>query len=323
MQQQLNLQLYGRTAASEFNEEFSVRRSVTLTPNPVTVELPLVAPSGEGFVELRLDPDDKPSTFLLLGIQVKTEGGATIFKWDCRPESFSGAAGVTFDVESGHALVRARNTDPFVILQLDQPAPNIVLEASVASSMLGAHEGDLADAIRALQSSLRFALDDIASEQEGLQDVVLLNQAMARSEGAALNDRLSDIHSRAAGVEKSLDRTRTDILGEIRDDWRSVRHEIAEAFDAASRIARERDAKLAADVRAEMMKLTQSLHRLHASREHMIAIRHELGALNDEEAVTKVSQLKAELNDARERIGKIENGWVWRLMHPFGRPTED
>src|SRR5947209_1414807 len=77
--QQLNLQRYGLTDAGNFSEEVSTFKSVTLTPDPVIIELRLVAPDGEQFVELRLDPDDKPATFVLFDLNVRSDTGAELY----------------------------------------------------------------------------------------------------------------------------------------------------------------------------------------------------------------------------------------------------
>ncbi len=315
--QQVNLQLYGRTASTKFSEDVSVRRSLTLTPDPRTVDLTLVAPDGDKLIELRLDPDDKPSSILLLGLIVKTDTGVKVFEWNGKPETLSGLANIELGSEGGHVLLESQSSDPFLLIPLDEPRPSVVLELSVASTLAVKQQDDLAGAVRALQISLRFALDDLASEQEGLQEAVLLNQTNARAEKETVNNHLADIRTRATGFGASLDRARTEILGEVRDDWRSVNRQIADSFDAALRQARERDVEITSDIRTEVSNLVQAIQRQQASADLMNEIRHELQVRGEGEVVAKIRELKAELLAANERIRSIEGSLAWRLTHPF------
>ena len=75
---QINIQLYGRAATTQFSEDLSARQSVQLSPDPSTVELSLEARKGQSFVEIRIDPADKPCSFILHDL-----------KFSCVPRSWS------------------------------------------------------------------------------------------------------------------------------------------------------------------------------------------------------------------------------------------
>ena len=345
--QQLNLQLYGRTARGRFNEELSSRRSLSLTPDPATVELSLIAPEGEKFVELRLDPDNKPSAFVLLGLKIQSTSGEELYTWDGKADGLAARADIEISSENAEVVIESRSDDPFLLLPLAHPHPDVVAEVRVASRLTGIDQQSLAEAIRSLQSVFRFALDDLAAEQEGLQDALLLQQAHARDKDRAAQKQLSDVLGRTASLEdavaKTAEQTRNVILaevlrrtsslddsvanaakqtqdvllGEIRDDWRSLRQQIADAAEAAAQQRHETEASMSANIRAELGKLIQAVSSLAASQNAMNQVRHELHVLSDEDAIAKIRQLKADAAAARARVEAMEGSLAWRLTHPF------
>lgn len=330
--QQLNLQLYARTAKTRFNEKLSVRRSVALTPDPVMIELEIEPPAGEKFIELRLDPDDKPSTFVLRSLAVRAADGAELYEWDGNPDSLTGLANLRASMTRSEVLLQSSSDDPFLLVPLtDAREGAVFLELMLAEPLLTEGEdqlGNMAEAVRGLQTSLRLAIDDLASEHEGLQETLILSLADARRESQAINERLSEavtragsLDSRATDLETSLKEStrqiRNEILGEIRDDWRSVRQQISDVADAVARRGRESDAAITANVEAEFAKLVQVVNRFAASDDLLKQVRNELGVARDDEAIERLRKLKDEARNAREEVNALKASLSWRLTRPF------
>jgi hypothetical protein len=327
LMQQLNLQLYGRTAKTEFNERLSARKSISLTPDPAIVDLSMTAPKGQAFVEVRLDPADQACSFILLDLRVRSDDGAELFRWDGKSESLGNSAGIEFRHENEQLIVDCITDDPFILLPLTQPRRSLVLELHAAAQLADADKEQLASAVRSLQASLRFALDDLASEQEGLQDALLLHQAHSRHEDRAVRDQLSQVLGQTvsldAAVTQTAGHTREVLLGEVRHDWQSLRKQIAEVADEVMEQGRIRDTALVANLQAEFAKLIQEVGRFAASQEVMNQIRHELHVLRDGDAVDVVRKLKAEAEAARAELKAMRSSLAWRLTHPFRRLTRD
>lgn len=344
------MQLYGRTERTGFNEELSARESVTLTPDPTTAELALEAPKGEEFVELRLDPNDGLATFLLSGLRVIGADGIELYAWDSRAESLGDAADIRVAKDLGQVIVECLSADPFLLVPLTRPSRSVVLQVRVASRVANLAQEELADAVRSLQSSLRLAIDDLASEQEGLQDTLQLHQARGRTKeeefGGQLTqvlDRTSALDERAAAVDASLNKleatlaqtarefdsnlaknareTRESVLSEVRDDWRSLRHHMSDHAEAVLKQAREQEQAISAALQIEFAKLIQTVDRFAGWQDIMAELRHELHVLRYEDTVTKVKELKAEAAAARAKVAAMENSLVWRLTHPFKART--
>ena len=313
--QQLNIQLYARTEAGTFSEDVSVRRTVTLGAEPSRAELTIEAPPRKKFVELRLDPDNKRSTFALQAMTVRGVDGKEVWTWDRDPYSLTGLTGLQAWETEGQVVLESSIDDPFLLIALPKPQSEVTLELAVVSPILGDDSKALAQAVRSLQGSLRSALDDLSNEQEALQESLLLNQAKARSEVEAINRQLEDLRPAVRG---ELEKSRDEILAGVRDDWRSVRQQIADVADAAKRSGTDREAAFASNLEAEFTKLRTAVGRVAASQDVMNEIRHELGIRRDEDAIRELQRLKTDLNAARDRIRKIESSFAWRIMHPFG-----
>jgi hypothetical protein len=313
--QQLNIQLYARTDAGTFSEDVSVRQTVTLGAEPSRTELEIEAPAKKKFVELRLDPNNRPSTFALQALTVRGANGKEIWDWDRNPYSLKGLAGLQAWETEGQIVLESSIDDPFFLIELPKPQSKVTLEISVVSAILGDDSKALAQAVRSLQGSLRSALDDLSNEQEALQESLLLNQAKARSEVEAINRQFAVL---APAVREEVETARNEILAGVRDDWRSVRQQIADVADAAQRNDADREAAFVSNLEAEFTKLRTVVGRVAASQDVMNEIRHELGIRRDEDAIAELQKLKAELNDARDRIRKMESSFAWRITHPFG-----
>jgi hypothetical protein len=318
--QQLNVQLYARTADQQFSEELSVRRTVTLTAEPTTVELQIKAPGCGKFTELRLDPDNKPSSFALRALNVRNAEGAELFTWDGE----AGGLGTLIDLHAvrseGQVILESATDDPFILIPLTQAQASIAVELTLVASILGDHPKELAAAVRSLQSNLRAAIDDLSNEQEALQESVLLSQAKSRSEVEAINQRFGSL---TPALRKEVEKSRDLLLAGVRDDWRSVRQQIADVAEAAQRSRAEREGAFAQTLEAEFSKLRTAVGRVAASQDVMNEIRHELGIRRDEDAIGQLQKLKTELDAARDRIRQMENSIAWRITHPFGSGSND
>lgn len=337
---QLNLQLYARTAKTDFNEQLSVRRTVTLTPDPERVELSLKAPGREKFVELRLDPDDKASQFVLHELSIRSTAGEELYSWDGDAQGLTGLVSLRAVRSGDEVILESNSTDPFLLIPLSSPQGSVSVHLCVSLAIgLGADHRELADAVRALQSSLRVAIDDLASEQEGLQDSLVLQQARARTESHEINEQLQSVLGRAEQAERSLrklesdvvgmdasfaetvtDKTRrirNEILAEIRDDWRSVRQQVAESAELALKQGRERDSQISAGLQEEFAKLIQAVRRVAGAEDVLKMVRNELGVARDDEVIEKLRRLARESSAASQRIQSIERSLSWRLTRPF------
>lgn len=260
---QLNLQLYGRTTKKTFSEQLSVRKSVTLTPQPSKIELPLRVPGREKFVELRLDPDDKPSTFVLHELRIRAQDGSEIYSWDGSPESLKEPIDLRAWRSNEDVLVETKSNDPFLLIPFAEPhGGTVVLELSVSQNLaaphladagsavtaLSAHQQELAEAVLSLQGNLRQALDDLASEQEGLQDALAVHHAHARGENDAVRLQLSEVLGRTEVLEAALQKTTTDVSA------------LESTFAVAlSEVARETKDSILAEVRSENDAVRQKL----------------------------------------------------------------
>lgn len=325
---QINIQLYGRAATTQFSEDLSARQSVQLSPDPSTVELSLEARKGQSFVEIRIDPADKPCSFILHDLKVlSADDGAEIYRWDGNPDSFGVAIGIEFREEIGQVIVDCRTDDPFILLPLSKPYRSLTVQLRAAELVSAADEEQLARAVRSLQASLRFALDDLATEQEGLQEVLLLHQAHSHNEGRIVKDRLSEVLGKTASLDAtvagSATQTRELLLREVRDDWRSLRRQIEEIAEKFIESSGAREVSILANLQAEFAKLAHAVDRSAASQEVMGQLRHELGVLRDDDAVAKVRQLKSEVEAARAQVRAVKRSLAWRLAHPFADPEAD
>jgi hypothetical protein len=165
-----------------------------------------------------------------------------------------------------------------------------------------------------------------------------VQHAHARSEGAVLKQEISKITERTDSLEallksvtsdlttvestlaKQIEATTTEVKGailtEVRDDWRSLHRQIEARAERAARDAQRRDAALA--VRdEEMARLAGTVRRLSQSHESMKRVRAELGALHDEDAISKLQQLNQELRAARSRISELESSLCRRVVRFF------
>ena len=345
---QLNLQLYGRTKKSGFSEELSIQEPVTLTPERARIDLRLEAPTGQKFIELRLDPDDKTSIFALHDLIVKASDETELYRWDGTREGLPNLVGMQAWVTQHEILLESDINDPFLLISLPKPEAAVTLQLCLSQSLfarpvehapeavsaLSVHQQELADAVRSLQSTLRVAIDDLAAEQEGLQDALIAHHAHARNESATVASKLFLIEEHAKSVDHALqdvaadvgkaaalDRTlttlithletaeveltskvrnlRNTILAEIRDDWRSLGRQIEAQGQATAKSIRERDAAYAASRDAEFAPLKAMIRSLAGSQDSMKQIRVELGASHDEEALNKLRQLKADAQQVR------------------------
>lgn len=352
--QQLSLQLYGKTSERSFSEQLSTSKSVSVGPGSTAIELELAAPKGEKFSELRLDPDDKPSRFALVELIIRGGDGAEIYRWDGNPKSFGTMVDLQPSSSGGRLVLESTSNDPFIIIPLAQPQPRVVLSLALSSDLFGSDTHELAEAVLSLQGTLRSGLDDLAAEQEALEQAVTLNQAHARAEVEAVNRNVGGIDASvrqlktklgalerqfearlgeiAGSVEQlqndvgdangsvqerlvsSADETREAVLVEVRDLWRSLRQQIEDGVDTALRERREREAASSASVQAEFDKLMQAVNRLAGSQIVLEQLRHELGVARDVDAVARVQQLKAELQAARERH---ESSFAARVRRPL------
>ena len=311
---QLNIQLYARCGADDFTEELSVRGAVVLTPDPHTIGLRLDAPEGKKFVELRLDPDDKSSIFALHGLKANSASGAELFRWDGNPDSLFGKVNIQAWQAEGQVVLECSSEDPFFRIPLPAPQSTVEVELSVSSIVLSDHPEELAEAVRSLQSRLSHALDDLSNEQESLQETVLLGQANTRTEIEAINR-----HVRTLGpvLEEQLQKARNEVLKGVRDDWRSVRTQIADVADLAHRRDQERHRNIISALEAEVAKLLQAVSGLSASQAIMDDVRHELGVRRSEDAIPRLRQLKEDAQAARSRIEAVERSLAWRITSFF------
>lgn len=312
--QQLNVQLYARAKDQDFKEEVSVRRTVTITAEPAKVDLQIEAGGKGKFSELRLDPDDKPSSFALHGLTVLGADGTKLFAWDRNPQSFTTLVDLQMVQSESQVIVESSTDDPFLLISLPKPQTSVVLELTIGAVIASDHPKELAAAVRSLQSNLRAAIDDLSNEQEALQESVLLNQAKWRSEVEAINKQFGSL---TPALRKEIEKSRDDLLAGVRDDWRSVRQQIADVADAAQRSHAEREDAFTQTLEAEFSKLRTAVGRVAASQDVMNEIRHELGIRRDEDAISELQRLKSEVNAARDRIRKMENSFAWRITHPF------
>ena len=239
--QQLNIQLYGRTSTKKFNERLSARTEVTLSPAPKRIELSLDAPANGELVELRLDPDDKPSTFFLHDLRVRSYEGTELYGWDGKPESLTALTDIQAWTTDNRVAVQSVSNDPFLLLPLAAPqSEGIVVEISVSQVLLvqvagpdaadasrSSQQRELAQAVRSLESGLRFALDDLAAEQEGVVDSLILHQANARLENHSINQQLATVAERTDAVKQSTNRLKGAL-----DDQLGLFQETSAAADA-------------------------------------------------------------------------------------------
>lgn len=323
--QRINIQVYGRTATTDFNEGLSVGKSLSLSPDPSTAELWLEAPKGQSFVEVRIDPADRASSFILLDLKIlSADDGAEVYQWDGGRATLGVAVGIEFREEIGQVIVDCRTDDPFILLPLPKPVRSLIVQLRAAELVSSADEEQLAGAVRALQTSLRFAVDDLATEQEGLQEALLIYQARSHSESRIMKDRLSDVLRKTAALDATVSgsatQTREVLLQEVRDDWRSLRRQIEEVADKFVENTRAHDVSISAILEVEFAKLEQAINRSAASQDVMDQLRRELGVLRDDDAVAKVQQLKSEVEAARAQVRTMKRSFAWRLTHPFAKP---
>ena len=335
---QLNLQLYARSAQKHFNEALSDRKIATLGAEPTTIELSLKTPGREKFVELRLDPDDKPSTFVLHALDVRSDDGTEAYTWSGKTDGLGTLIDLKAHEAGDQVIFESSSDDPFLLIALPKPlSGTITLSITVSQDFdasrieghgaLGRHQQELAEAVRSLQGSLRFALDDLAAEQEGLQDALVVHHTHSRSENVALKEELSRVLSLTEALEGKIkaseasfasrlsaatEKMKSSILTEVRDDWRSLSRQIEALAERASTEASEREAALAARDE-DLAKLLGTAH-IHArSHEVMKQVRAELGSLRDDDALSKLKQLKADAENARGQVAEFESSFLWRL----------
>jgi hypothetical protein len=333
----LHLQIYARTKSTGFGEQLSTFRTVVLGVEPTTVELSLDAPVGENLVEIRIDPDDKPSTFVLHALNVRSHDGRELHRWNGDPRNLGRLVDLRAVASDEGIALESLSNDPFFLIPLDGPEPTgLVVELGLSQKLVTTGAGsELADAVRSLQRSLRFSLDDLTDQQEGLQDALVVHQAHSRSESAALRDQISTVldrtssahdgfDQRATALEGSIHRlglsteeTRDEIFAEVREDWRSVRRQIADVAEEGLRQAQERDAELSSTVLAEIALLTQAIHRLTSAQQAMKEIRNELRVSEDSEALPALRKLKAEIQSAHDRLEAMTSSLSWRLTRPL------
>lgn len=336
--EQLNLQLYGRTAGSGFTEELSTARTLTLTPEPMTVEMALNAPAEGQLIELRLDPNDAVSRFELFELKVKAADGTALYIWDGKAASLGELTDMRASRSHERVVIECLSSDPFMLLPMSRPTASVLMEISLGSSVANLASEELAESVRALQTTLRLAIDDLAAEQEGLQDALLLERARGRVDGQRLEQQLRDvlgrtdrISSKAADLDTRLGmldaalndtarQTRDVVLSEVRDDWRSLRRQLSDSFETASRLDRERGDALLTSLQIECAKLLQSMNRAARAEATLGDIRHELTVRSDADALAKIRELKDRLANAEVKIRSIEDSFGWRLLHPFRRP---
>lgn len=311
--QQLNLQLYARSKDGVFSEDLSVRRSVTLTSEPVKLELAIPAEGHGDIVELRLDPDDKPSIFVLHALAVRTTDGKALFAWNRKSEDLPNPVGLEAWEQDGQIVLEASTFDPFLLIPIAPPSPGVVLECTIGSVILADHPKELADAIRSLQYTLRAAIDDIASQQESLHEFVLLNQRHSTANLQAIYERIEGI---APLLSSSVDEARRDIMIAARDDWKSTRQRICEVSDAI-RCNDAREASAADRLETDFAKLRQTVEKSASTQEVIKEVRYELGIRRDDDAIPAIQQLKSEVLALRARLKSIEHSFLWRVTHPF------
>ena len=355
---QLHLQLYAKSTNSDFDERLSTFRTVTLGTEPAFVELSLDAPAGEELTEVRIDPDDKPSSFVLHHLKVRSSDGRDLYAWNGDPA----ALGTLVDLQASKGpdgiILQSFSDDPFLLIPLGRPeAIGVVLEMAVslrlATAPIASSAGELAEAVRSLQSSLRFSIDDLADQQEGLQEAIVVHQAHSRRETATLKDQLSDVLDRTQSAQNQFDRraaalgtslrelatttekgrdqmsaqvrelatttkkSREEIFAEVRDDWRSVSRQISDTADTASRQRRELSAELLSTMLAEIAVLTRAVHRLAGAQDAMQDIRRELDVTKDEDAVPALKRLRTDADRSRTQLQVLQSTLSWRLTRPF------
>jgi hypothetical protein len=207
-----------------------------------------------------------------------------------------------------------------------------VVELSVSQSLLdgGVPGGSgLEEAVRSLQSSLRLAMDDLSAEQEALQDALVVSHAHARAEIKAVTEQLatlvqqfrSDVSSMesafAAATAEMTTVTTKAILTEFRDNWRSLRHQIAESAETVLIQGLERHAEISANLQAQHDQMVRELNRLARAQDIVERIRHDLQVSRDEEIMPTVQQLKTEAQTARDQLRTQEASLSWRLTRPL------
>ena len=340
---QLNLQLYARTAQKDFTEQLSDRKVVTLAAEPTKTELSLKAPGREKIVELRLDPDDKPSAFVLHDLSVRSVRGTEAYRWNREPDGLGQLIDLRARNVGGQVVLESSSNDPFLLLTLPKPlAGTIIVSITVSqdfntrvgdNSAPGRHQQELTEAVRSLQGSLRFALDELAAEQEGLQDALVVHHAHSRSENGALKEELGRILGLTETLETKLqsaeatfasrtEQMKSSILAEVRDDWRSLNRQIEARAEQAAKEARDQEATLAARDE-ELAKLLSTVDRYAKSHEVMKQVRAELGALRDDGALLKLKQLKADEQAARDQVAQFEGSFLWRLSRRLSRTSRN
>lgn len=243
----LNLQLYARTTSNSFNERLSVHDKVLLTANPTPVALSIAAPEGEQILEVRLDPNDKASTFVLHRLNVVSDEGQQLYSWDGTLENLTGLSDIKPESVNGRVVLECTSDDPYLLISLPGPhAGKILLDLSVSHALMpenGSEAGEpdptyafqveLAEAILSLQSSFNQALEDLAAEIEGLQDAFVINSVNARRDSDAAA-RLADENRALFG---SIESTVAAQLGSVVGDLSSAnRQGLAELAAAISGI---------------------------------------------------------------------------------------
>ena len=279
--QQLNLQLYCKTKKTNFNELCSDRKTIMLTQIPMAVKLAVEVPKGDDILELRLDPDDKPSTFILHNLNVRAQDGTELYIWNGNPGDFNALVDVEVSKIKDEVIVQSFSTDPFLLIPLSKPQPNgVVVELSVSRPLLSLggqdaapevalapHQPELTEAIRVLQTTFRLALDDLAEEQEGLQDALVIHHAHARSESQAISEQISGV----LGFAISLQDTTQKLGGEIARNAAALEQQTRKLEASFDR--RLADLQTSSDRRAADLcsSLAQLVTKLDASFEKRLA----------------------------------------------------
>jgi hypothetical protein len=309
--QQLHLQLYGKTKTKDFDEQLSTFRMVTLGPEPQAVLIPLGSPRGEKLVQVRIDPDDKPSSFVLHHLGIRSSDGTELYKWDGRAASLKPLVDLVATSTADGIVLESTSHDPFFLIPLARPeSESLTVELSVSQRLPSApgHQ-ELAEAVRMLQSGLRFSLDELADQQEGFQDALTVHQAHSRGETAALQELMRRVSSDA-------ECSREQIFSEVREDWRSIRRQVMEIADASAR-RQKQEANSAAELKGEIALISRIIYRIGGSLDVVKAVRTELGVCRDEDITGALRKLRAEAEENRRKLEGLETSLSWRLTKPF------
>lgn len=220
----LNLQLYGRAANDDFNEQLTVRETVELRTGPTTVTLSLPASKDAPILELRLDPDDKPSTLILDRLNVTSSDGKELYNWDGTLKSLNALSNIKAQSLDGRVVFECLNDDPSLLIPLKVPQTGTVsVELGVSRLLVVGSAEQAAQALAHNAERIKFAetmlfhqhrchliLTEVAGEIEGLQDAVQVDNAGRRRDSEIVGRRLAELIQANDRLERATELLTTD-----------------------------------------------------------------------------------------------------------------